>query len=329
MTNVFSAISKRVQKTTGKIGRAQHWHQVTCFTMLESILKRSYNFLKVHSFRPSASTFVLLQVNMSYYARAREFQNSAITSAQEANNQALEAISWGRLSLGWIYGDHTRNALDCVQEAHRITASNNTLTKAWLAAIEAEVQANLHNRDACLRALDESEHFEDQHHLPEDNYLIHFDRSLLEGYQGVCFGKLYHPEDTQSAMYLEKAQIVLIDALARLDSSTILRQPTYLRDLADTHVKKGEIEEACERAIQAVTIASQVQLQKVVKRLFTLRQELEPWKDTQYVRSLDDHLAPLRMSNDSIKCGFNKPLSPKETRILLELIPHLLEWSFQ
>ena len=97
----------------------------------------------------------------------------------------------------------------------------------------------MHHRDGCLRALDVSERIEDQHQQPEDSYLIHFDRSLLEGYQGVCFRKLYHPEDTQSAMYLEKAQIVLLDALARLDSSTIVRQPTYLKDLADTHVKKA------------------------------------------------------------------------------------------
>jgi transcriptional regulator with XRE-family HTH domain len=238
-----------------------------------------------------------LLLDMNQHARARAFQNSAITSAREANNQALEAISWGRLSLGWIYSDQARNALDCVQEAQRLAASNTTLTNAWLAAIEAEARANVHHRDACLRALDESEHIEDQHQQPEDSYLIHFDRSLLEGYQGVCYRKLYHPEDTQSAMYLEKAQIVLLDALARLDSSTIVRQPTYLRDLADTHVKKGEIEEACERAIQAVTLAAHVQLHKVVKRLLTLRQELEPWKNTQYVQALDDHLTPLLIAH--------------------------------
>ena len=238
-----------------------------------------------------------LLLDMNQFACARAFQNSAITSAQEANNQALEAISWGRLSLGWIYSDHARKALDYVQEAQRLAASNTTLTNAWLAAIEAEAQANVHYRDGCLRALDVSERIEDQHQHPDDSYLIHFDRSLLEGYQGVCFRKLYHPEDTQSAMYLEKAQIVLLDALARLNSSTIVRQPTYLRDLADTHVKKGEIEVACERAIQAVTLAAHVQLHKVVKRLLTLRQELEPWKNTQYVQALDDHLTPLLIAH--------------------------------
>ena len=61
-----------------------------------------------------------LLLDMGYYARAREFQKSAITSAQEANNQALQAICWGRLSLAWIYSSNIQNALICVQEARSI-----------------------------------------------------------------------------------------------------------------------------------------------------------------------------------------------------------------
>jgi len=237
-----------------------------------------------------------LLLDMSYYARAREFQSRAITAAQEANTRHLEAISWGRLSLAWTYSEEARNALTCVQKARYLATASDPLTTAWLAAIEAEAQVNQHDYDACLKALDEATSIEDQQHSFEDNYLIHFDRSLLEGYQGVCYRKLYRPDDAQSIIYLEKAQKVLMDALARLDAQRIQRQPTFLTDLADTYIRQGEIEEACVQATQAVEIADQMKLQKVVRRLFKLRQELEAWKDTQYVRNLDKHLAPLAAS---------------------------------
>jgi transcriptional regulator with XRE-family HTH domain len=62
-------------------------------------------------------------------------------------------------------------------------------------------------------------------------------------------------------------------------------------------VEQGEIEEACRRAIQAVTFATQIKLQKVIRRLLSLRRELEPWKDTRYVQALDSHLMPLLPPN--------------------------------
>ena len=134
-----------------------------------------------------------LLLDMSYYARAREFQSSALTAAQETNNQALEAISWGRLSLAWTYSKNAPNALACVQEARHLAAESSTsLVNAWLAAIESEAQVNLHHWDACLKALDAAEHIEDQQDSPEDNYLIHFDRYCLHGLPKLRYPNYRH-----------------------------------------------------------------------------------------------------------------------------------------
>jgi hypothetical protein len=100
--------------------------------------------------------------------------------------------------------------------------------------------------------------------------------------------------DKQSAVYLGKAQSVLLDSLALLDPTLIQRQPTFLTDLAETYLQQEEIEEACERATQATIGAIQIKLQKVVLRLQKLRKDLEPWKDTPYVKSFDGQLAALR-----------------------------------
>jgi hypothetical protein len=64
-------------------------------------------------------------------------------------------------------------------------------------------------------------------------------------------------------------------------------------DLAGTYVKQGEIEEACGQAAQAATMTAQIKSKINVQRLITLRHQLEPWKDTQYVKNLDQHMRPL------------------------------------
>lgn len=252
-----------------------------------------------------SKTFLLvgeLLLDMSYYTQARNFHEKAIIAAQEACNPELEAIAWGRLSLAWTYSKKVQHALICVQKARNIAAGNTSPTvRAWLAAIEAEAQANLDNRDACLLALDAAEYIEEQQQSLEEMYLVHFDRSLLGGYQGACYRRLSCLEDPQSRFFLEKAQGGLLDALQSLNPSFIQRQPTFLADLADTYFQQGEIEETCRRAAQAVTTASQIKLQKVLQRLFVLRQKLEPWKDAQYVKNFDEHLAPLLASSREVE----------------------------
>jgi len=236
-----------------------------------------------------------LFIDMSYYSRARQYDEIAIRAAQESSNRALEAVTRGRMSLAWTYSKNIPAALTNVQEARYLAKENTDLTVcSWLAAIEAEAQANLHNRQACLNALDDAERVENQPGTGEDSYLIHFDRALLRGYQGVCYRQLYDPDDKQSAVYLGKAQSVLIDSLTLLDPTLIQRQPTFLTDLAETYLQQEEIEEACERATQATIGATQIKLQKVVLRLQKLRGELEPWKDTPYVKRFDGQLAALR-----------------------------------
>jgi hypothetical protein len=78
---------------------------------------------------------------MGYYEQGKMFHEASITAAQEACNQTLEAISWGRTSLAWIYCDSTQDAWICIQEARRLVGETSTPITTWLAAIEAEVEA--------------------------------------------------------------------------------------------------------------------------------------------------------------------------------------------
>ncbi len=178
------------------------------------------------------------------------------------------------------------------QEARRLSAWSTSITvRAWLAAVEAETQANVYNRDACLKALDEAEIIESQKQPEQDHYWTSFDRLQLAGYKGVCFLRLSHPENTQRASLLTHAQRTLNQALTETEPVLFRLRPTLLSDLAGICIQQGEISEACNHAIQALTI-DPVKSQMVVQRVMTLRSELEPWKSTQYVKNLDEHIRP-------------------------------------
>ncbi|HEU5382853.1 MAG TPA: BTAD domain-containing putative transcriptional regulator [Ktedonobacteraceae bacterium] len=238
-----------------------------------------------------------LLYDMSYYAEAREFYRAAIKAAQEEINPRLEAIVWGWMSFTWTYEKKPRHALPCIQKARHLAAgSSNRMICAWLAAVEAEIQANLGDLDACLSAFRDTEALEEHPSSLEDSYWIHFDRSLLAGYKGICFRRFYRKEDATTHSFLQDAQNSLIEALDRLNPALIRRSPQYHVDIAATYIPQGDIELACNHALQATTIVAQIKAQTVLQRLLTLRKDLEPWKDTQWVKNVDSHMAPLLTS---------------------------------
>lgn len=234
-----------------------------------------------------------LLFDMGEFAHARNFHQVAITAAQEGDNQALEAVAWGRMSFTWTYSGNAPEALKCIQEASRLAIRNvNNTVRAYLAAVEAEIQAILGNRESCLKALDAAASVEDQQYSEEEMCWLRFDRSRLAGYQGTCFKRLYNPDDTRTHSFLDEARQALADALALLNPARIQRRPALLIDIASTYAQQGDVEAACGHAIQVLPIMAQTKSQAVAKRLLTLRHELEPWKDTQYVKNLDQQIAP-------------------------------------
>ncbi len=240
-----------------------------------------------------------LLFDMGELTQARHFHQLAITAAQEGGNQSLEAVAWGRMSFTWTYGGNALEALHCIQEARRLAAQNvNTTVRAYLAAVEAEIQALLGNRESCLKALDGAERVEDRLYPQEEMYWLRFDRSRLAGYQGICFRRLYHPEDARTYAFLNEAQRVLTDALTLLDPARIQRRPALLIDIASTYAQQGNVEGACEQATQALSILAQTKSQAVAKRLLTLRHELEPWNETHSVHNLDQQMISLTILRD-------------------------------
>jgi DNA-binding SARP family transcriptional activator len=239
--------------------------------------------------------------DMSFYSYARNYYKAAIRAAQEGNNPTLQSVAWAWMSFTWTQSDNGRQALVCIQEARRLSErSANSSICAWFAAIEAEIQAKRGNLDACLKALDGAEHSEEQKHSLEDTYWIYFDASQLASYEGVCRLELCRSggvlADRQKTSLLVDAQKASADSLILLHPTLTQRRPIYLSTLAGVYIQQREIEEACERVIQATSIVAQTKSKTVLQRLLKLRHELEPWKDTLYVERLDTHMRPLLTS---------------------------------
>jgi hypothetical protein len=235
-----------------------------------------------------------LLFDLNDYTHARQFHKAAIQAAQEASNPGLEAVAWGRISFTWTYNGQPDKALACVQRARHLAVEKTTSTvQAYLASVEAEIQAILGNRNACLKALGDAEAVDSYPQSGEDNYWLRFDHSRLAGYQGTCFRRLYDPKDATTFSFLVDAQTALRDALARLTSPMAQRRPTLLIDLAGTYTQQGDCERACQLAIEAATTIGQIKSKAAMKRLLNLRLDLEMWHSTQYVKSLDGHIEPL------------------------------------
>jgi transcriptional regulator with XRE-family HTH domain len=235
-----------------------------------------------------------LLFDMGEFVRARNLYQVAIISAQEGGNQALEAVARGRMSFVWTYSGNALEALGCIQEARHLAVSHTNATVcAYLAVVEAEIQSILGNQEFCLKSLGAAACVEDRQYSKQEMHWLHFDYSRLAGYQGTCFKRLYHPEDARTHTFLDRAQRTLADALTQLDPAHVQRRPALLIDIAGTYAQQGEVEGACGYAIQALPILAQTKSQTVAKRLLTLRQELERWHETQYVKNLDQQMTPL------------------------------------
>jgi DNA-binding SARP family transcriptional activator len=223
------------------------------------------------------------------YSAARKYYKTAAIAAQEANAPLLEAVIYGRRGLTLIYQNHLQAALSCVQHARQLAGTHDQITM-WLAAVEAEIQATMGNEGVCLSSLRNAARLYDLPHQ-EPFYWVHFDTSLLAGYEGVCFLKLSKPAEAYQA---------LAKAIATLDATTNRRKPRLLIDLADSYIQQRDIEAACDSLLQATVLLHSIHSPVTLKRLLALRKQLNPWQEMASIQTLDESLSQLVESRETM-----------------------------
>ncbi len=236
---------------------------------------------------------MISSTDMNQHDEGDSYYKTALMVAQQANNDALYAAGLGRMgSLAATIGK-PKEARSLLQEAQRLVTQSDAFTlRAWLAAEEAEVQAdiaaqeNIQNTDACFQALERAEMFAGQIDAEEETFGMYFDSSRIPAYQGSCNIRLHRPEE---------AFIALKEALEPLEPLAALRRAVLL-DLAEASIQATAVEQACHYMKQALEISMQMQAIGSLQRVLRLRQQLEPWSTVQDVKDVDKQLRHFKSS---------------------------------
>ena len=161
---------------------------------------------------------------MHQHDRTQLSYQTALLVAQQANNDALYAAGLGRMSsLAAVIGE-SKEARSLLQEAQRLVTQSDAFTlRAWLAAEEAEVQADIaaqetmQNTRACFEALERAAMFASQIGSEEDTFGMYFDASRIPAYRGSCHIRLHQPQEALAALEetLEPLEPFNVDACCR------------------------------------------------------------------------------------------------------------------
>lgn len=118
--------------------------------------------------------------------------------------------------------------------------------------------------------------------LGEDRYATGFNASRLAGYEGACFVRLRQPD---------RALPALQQALFLLDPQAIRRQSTLLSDMGIAYAQQGNVQKACQLALEALSITKQTKSKFVLERVRSIHAELETSKEiSNNVQELERHL---------------------------------------
>jgi hypothetical protein len=177
-------------------------------------------------------------------------------------------------------------ALALARVARQVGARSGTATtRAWLAGLEAQALAGLHDNKACFVALRQAETAIGQARPEEDPpWMYSFDDSRLAALAGSCYRQLGK---------LTAAERTLQEALAALDASCTRRRSEALLELALVQLEEEDIDKVCWFAGQSYAAAVEAGSVMGQRRVGAFRSRLDRWSDTEAVRKLDEQLARL------------------------------------
>ncbi|EIV93216.1 helix-turn-helix transcriptional regulator [Frankia sp. QA3] len=210
----------------------------------------------------------------------------AIEAAREADDNALWACVLGYESYQTASQGRHDQACALLGEAQRRAATGSTvMTRAWLAAREAEEQAARGEGRAALAALDRAQDAFERGESDGDRvWTQFFDRGRLDGLKVTTYTRLRRPAAAYAAA---------TEALRATGPGATKKRSLLMSDIAEVHIQRREIEAACHFAAEALAIVAQTDFSLGLARIRRTREHLRPWQHTQAVRDLDDQLRAL------------------------------------
>jgi tetratricopeptide (TPR) repeat protein len=216
-----------------------------------------------------------LALDAHQHGAARRYFTSALYVAHEADEPGLAASALGYMSLQEMYRERLPSALSLAQTAFATGSAGTTpLTRTMLGTRLARAQAGLRERQACLHTLAGARAAFDQAGRQEEPlWMSYVDAAELAAQEGACYLDL--------GMIGEGIES-LTTAIGLIEARTPRRirdRAHYLSRLAKCHLAERDLEQACSRATEALTLSEAIDSARVAERLREFNDALEPFGD--------------------------------------------------
>jgi transcriptional regulator with XRE-family HTH domain len=259
-------------------GHLQMILQLLKYPQLGAIRNRLYSIAS-----ESAQMIGEILFDMQEYQHSQNYYDFSIFAAKEAGNNALRAVGLGRLSFLPIYRDEPLQAYPLLEEAKQLLSSvSRPMISSWLAVVEAEMLAHLHDEVACEKALERAITHYHQEGSEEEKLWTRLNAATIPGYQGACYLQLQQPH---------KAIVALQNTLTCIPEYSPRHQSLILADMAAAMQQMKEVEEACTLLHNALEITVQTKSLMVLSRIQRVRKNLEIWKEASSVKQLDTSIS--------------------------------------
>jgi len=258
---------------------------------VEDLLKNAANIKQRRLLLANHSQVAQLAGRLAFFdlqdpLGARGYFMTAYDSAVAAGDASLAAGALGHLSFVPAAAGQWTAAADHLAHARRRADSGApTVVRSWLAAVTSEIRTNEGDHRAALTSIDDAKRLlaSGSSTLVPD-WFDFYDRTRLHGFEGYA---LLRGGNTVAAV--GELQI----ALASLGPSAIKQRTVFLADLASASVLQGEVDRACDLAIEAATALTTRRYATCVNRLRDFRSTLRPYATSRAVRDLDRVLVEL------------------------------------
>jgi hypothetical protein len=226
----------------------------------------------------------LLQLMGSHdLGAAKVHYDLALRSAREANDWDLASYGLGSLAFHAALSRRPADARTIVDAASDLAGRRGSpRTRAWAAALASELYARAGREGASRRSLEIARAALDgTREEPSWKGVGWFDEARLLAYDGgglLLLGKYAAAEE------------LLRLSLRRLDPLRLKHRATTSADLALVLALRGDVDESCARADDALTFATEISHRESVDRVRGVHFRLMRWKGHPAVRQLTERL---------------------------------------
>lgn len=214
---------------------------------------------------------------------ARALYNRALEAAYDAEDWDLAAYALGSLAFEAMSAQRPADSRELRDTAWDIASQRATpRTRAWVAALASELWARDGHEAVSRNLLDEAtKAMRQTRDEPSWKGVGWFDEVRLEAYEGGNLLLLGQYDDA-----VER----LRRSLDRLEPDRLKHRCTLSADLALALVHLAEIDEACSRAGEALSLATTIAHRESVDRIRRVHTHMLRWKDHPGVRELTERL---------------------------------------